>query len=161
MRLFLLPISARRSFIYCDRAFVNKHGVKEAATVKEATGKAQSLLDRATAKAAGLWTQWERADGGWQKTLTTYGNALLRRIPYEEWGLKSFPPLTASLRGAYESGKKPGRISLIFPGTFLPEKTVGQVLTKLAKERQDLHRTRMIGSLIGAPLSLPFALIPV
>jgi hypothetical protein len=161
MRLFLLPISARRSLIYCDRAFVNKRDAKNAATVKEAAGQAQSLLDRATAKAAGLWSQWERAESGWQKTLTTYGNALLRRIPYEEWGLKSFPPLTRSLEGAYKAGKKNGPVPLIFPGTFLPEKAAGQVLGKLAKERQDLHRSRMIGSLIGAPLTLPFALVPV
>jgi Mitochondrial K+-H+ exchange-related len=160
MRLFLLPISARRTLIYCDKSVVAKNG---SAKQPQPPGQksSQSLLDRATTKAANTWTEWERAKGGWKKTLTTYGNALLRRIPYEEWGLKSFPPLTTKLKEAYETGKRSGPIPVIYPSAFLPKLKVGHVLSKLASERQDLHWKRMIGSAIGAPLTLPFALVPM
>jgi hypothetical protein len=160
MRLFLLPISARRTLIYCDRTSVAKNGSNKQIQAQD-NRASQSYLDRATTKAATTWSEWERAQGGWKKTLTTYGNALLRRIPYEEWGLKSFPPLTTKLKEAYETGRTSGPIPVIFPSTFLPKLNVGHVLSKLANERQDLHRKRMIGSAIGAPLTLPFALVPV
>jgi hypothetical protein len=167
MRLFLLPISARRTLIYCDKQKATKRLAAATQSISKSQEKPnerppeQSYLDRITAKAASTWTGWERAEGGWQKTLTVYGNALLRRIPYEEWGLKSFPPLHGSLLEAYKSGKRPLPIDVLFPGSFLPKAMVPSVLQTLATERQELHRRRMWGSAIGAPLTLPFALVPV
>jgi hypothetical protein len=158
MRLFLLPISTRRTLIYCDRS-VGRNVPPSASTT--ATKEPQSYLDRATTKAASTWSDWERADGGWKKTLTGYGNALLRRIPYEEWGLKSLPPLHTKLIDAYEAGKKSTPIQVLYPSSFLPPNRVANSLKTLATERQELHRKRMIGSIIAAPLTLPFALIPM
>jgi len=161
MRLFLLPISTRRTLIYCDRSPLARNVVKSSTTTEKEKDEPQSYLDRATTKAATTWSDWENANGGWKKTLTTYGNAFLRRIPYEEWGLKSLPPLTSKLRDAYDAGKKSTPILVLFPSSFLPTSKVAQTLSTLSMERQDLHRKRMIGSAIGAPLTLPFALIPV
>jgi len=94
--------------------------------------------------------------------VTGYGNAILRRIPYEEWGLKSLPPLTAKRKStALEYAASGVRIPVLFPPSFLATGKVVDVLKKLATERQELHRKRMIWSAVCTPLTLPFALIPV
>jgi Mitochondrial K+-H+ exchange-related len=162
MRLFLLPISARRTLIFCDRSTASRN-VAAIAHSKETKQRPhiQYYVDRAITKATATWSDWERADGGWKKTLTTYGNALLRRIPYEEWGLKSFPPLSDRLKNAYKAASKDDPVHVLFPSAFLPKLRVGHVLHKLATERQELHCKRMIGCAIGAPMTLPLALIPM
>lgn len=149
MRLFLLPISTRRSLIYCER-------------MHEKLASDRTILDRITNKANETWASWEKDDKSWKrwkKTLTAYGNKALRRIPYEEWGLKTIPPLTAKRRQAELEGKE--KVEVIFPGLFLRNEKVPGILQQLATERQALHRKRMIWSIIGMPLSAPFILVPV
>lgn len=149
MRLFLLPISTRRSLIYCER-------------MHEKLASDRTILDRITNKANKTWASWEKDDKSWKrwkKTLTVYGNKALRRIPYEEWGLKTIPPLTAKRRQAELEGKE--KVEVIFPGLFLRNEKVPGILQQLATERQALHRKRMIWSIIGMPLSAPFILVPV
>jgi hypothetical protein len=72
MRLYLIPITSRRTLIYGQRLNKITHAVP-------------SLMDKASAKAAKLWRSWESAEKGWQKKVTEYGNKLFDRIPYEEW----------------------------------------------------------------------------
>ncbi|KAK2630596.1 hypothetical protein QTJ16_001416 [Diplocarpon rosae] len=146
MRLFLLPISTRRTLIYCQR--LNVTGVEQ-----------QGWLDKGTVKAAALWARWEQKDSGWQKKVVDYGNEALKRIPYEEWALKSIPPLSARRKAEGLAGK--GTVEVSFPATMIPPETVTEVLGKLGAERQTLHKTRMVYSFIGMPISAPFALIPV
>lgn len=162
MRLFLLPISARRTLIYCDIAHGSKI-VKSISALKpdQEQIQPQSLLQKATDKASTTWSGWEKADGGWKKTLTSYGNAFLRRIPYQEWGLKSLPPWSTKLGQTYDLAESLTPVDVIFPGGYLRKANVVSILKTLATERQELHRKRMIYSAIGAPLTLPFALIPV
>jgi hypothetical protein len=149
MRLFLLPIATRRTLIYCDRS-----------SLKNVSSQAPpSFIDKLTTKATTTWASWERTEGGWKKKLTTYGDVMFKRIPYQEWGLKSIPALTAKRRGEALDTRKP--VEVVFPGMYLKEAGVGETVRKLAVERQTLHRKRMIWSLIGAPLTLPFALVPV
>lgn len=146
MRLFLLPISTRRTFIYCQRLNV---------TVSDQ----QTLLDKATRRAANLWASWEKKESGWQKKVVDYGNQALKRIPYEEWGLKSIPPLSARRQEMELSGKE--EVQVLFPSALIPEKNVLEVLRILGTEREALHKSRMIYSFIGMPISAPIALIPV
>ncbi|KAF2233656.1 hypothetical protein EV356DRAFT_486706 [Viridothelium virens] len=152
MRLFLLPISTRRTLIYCERV-----------EPKLAAGSKPPLLDRVTQKVSQTWADWEKSEekgiNAWKKTVTRYGNAAFKRIPYEEWGLKSVPPLSNKWREVIRKDKP--KIEVLFPGLFLKEQKVPEILEKLALERQPLHRQRMIWSAIGAPLTLPFALVPI
>jgi hypothetical protein len=175
MRLFLLPLSTRRTFVYCDKHFAistqklitggstskssSQNNTSTASNeLSESQPAAQNYIDKLTTKAATTWSGWEKAEGGWKLQLTKYGNAALRRIPYEEWGLKSFPP--HSKKKAEDSLKgKP--VGVLFPPTFLKQEKVGSTLLTLAKERQSLHKQRMWYCLIGAPLTLPFALVPM
>jgi len=95
----------------------------------------------------------------WQKTLTGFGNQLFKRIPYEEWGLKSIPPLSA--RRASEDIEGEEETEVIYPLSIIKPGRVFDVLQKIATERQALHRKWMWGSIISMPVTLPFALIPM
>ncbi|RDW79610.1 hypothetical protein BP6252_04248 [Coleophoma cylindrospora] len=146
MRLFLFPISTRRTLIYCQRLNVT-------------TSEQQTLLDKGTSRAAALWSSWEKKESGWQKKVVDYGNKALQRIPYEEWGLKSIPPLSARRKEEELSGKE--KVEVSFPGSLIPEATITDLLRKLGTERQSLHKKRMMWSFVGMPISAPIALIPV
>ncbi|KAG4028890.1 hypothetical protein MFRU_018g00030 [Monilinia fructicola] len=146
MRLYLLPISTRRTLIYCQRLNVT-------------TTSEVSLLDKTTTKANNLWASWEKKDSGWQKKVVDFGNNALKRIPYEEWGLKSVPPLSKRRREEELGGKE--KVEVSFPSTFLPNERVSEVLRTLGTERKQLHKARLWASIIGMPIVAPFALVPV
>ncbi|MCJ1250484.1 hypothetical protein MMC30_007712 [Trapelia coarctata] len=146
MRLFLLPISNKRALIYCKRL-----------NIQLTTD--QTIVEKVTARATTTWVKWEGAESGWQKTLTGYGNQLFKRIPYEEWGLKSIPPLSA--RRALKDIEGKEETEVIYPASIIKPGAVFDALQKLATERQALHRKWMWGSIIGMPVTLPFGLIPI
>jgi hypothetical protein len=150
MRLFLLPISTRRTLIYCERALP---------TLAPGATK-PPLTDRIITKSSTLWTNWEKADKGWQKKVTEYGNALFRRIPFEEWGLKTLPPATKAKLEEVDNGKL-GQFECLYPGKFLDAARVGGVLERLGRERQGLHRRKLISSCVWMPVTIPFAAVPV
>lgn len=146
MRLYLLPISTRRTLLYCER-FNSAQSANQ-----------KTIADKVTTRAAALWASWEKKESGWQRTIVNYGNHALRRIPYEEWGLKSVPPLSARRRDDELKGQD--RVELVFPDTVIPaDKAVG-VLNTLATERESLHRRNLVWCLIGMPITAPFALVP-
>lgn len=149
MRLFLLPISTRRSLLYCER-------------LHEKPLAERSILDKVTVKASETWAAWEKdekAVGSWKKKVTFYGNQALKRIPYEEWGLKTIPALTAKRKKAIVEGRE--EYHVIFPGLYLHEQGIPEILRKLATERQAMHRSKLIWSIVGMPFTAPFMLIPV
>lgn len=117
------------------------------------------MTDKVTTRAATLWANWEKNESGWQKKVVEYGNKALQRIPYEEWGLKSIPPLSARRKEDELSGKE--NIEVSFPSSLIPEVKVTEVLRMLGTERQALHKTRMMWSFVGMPITAPVALIPV
>lgn len=146
MRLFLLPLTTRQALIYCQRA-------------AEQTTAKPSLIDRATKKAAETWANWEAADKGWRKTVVYYGNQGLQRIPYQEWGLKSFPPSNPKLQAEQIAANE--KFDVVYPGNVMRKDDVPKVLARLARERKQLHWNRFIGSMVAMPICLPFALVPV
>jgi hypothetical protein len=170
MRVFLIPISSRRAFVYCDSKFASPvSALLKPVAVKAADPNAKPKpwyldIDQVTNKAATTWTEWEQAKNStfdWKRRATTLGNALLRRIPYEEWGLKSFPSLTDKLQKKYEAATNLEPIQVLFPSRVFKEMGVIPLLKQLGTAKQSRHRSLMIGSAIGAPLTLPFAAIPV
>ncbi|KIW96143.1 uncharacterized protein Z519_03210 [Cladophialophora bantiana CBS 173.52] len=146
MRIFLLPLTTRQALVFCQR------GVQKPKTNP-------TIVDRLTAKAAETWAKWEAADRGWRKTVVYYGNQGLQRIPYQEWGLKSFPPSNPKLQAEQiAQGKK---FDVIYPGNVMHKDDVPKVLARLARERKQLHWNRFIGSMVAMPICIPFALVPV
>lgn len=146
MRLFLIPISTRRVLIY-------------ARPLRRDASKELSLLDRTTSKAAETWAKWEEAESGWKKHLVTWGNRVQQRIPFEEWGLKSIPSLKSQQRVDENYGSK--QIDVLYPGNSVRLENVPSILRKIATERQEFHKRKMWWSFGIAPLTAPFALVPV
>ena len=93
MRLFLLPISTRRSLLYCQRL-----AASPSSSTSSSTSTISKYTERITQKASTTWLEWERKESGWQKKVVVYGNKLFQRLPYQEYGLKSVPPLTRARR---------------------------------------------------------------
>ena len=147
MRLYLLPISTRRTLLYCQRA-------NNAATTDK-----QTLMDKVQGRAARLWADWEKKDKGWQKKVVEYGNYAVRRIPYEEWGLKSVPPLSKQRQDDEKTGLS--KVEVVFPKTLIATDRVPGILERLSTEREALHKRRLIWCLVGMPLSAPMALVPM
>ena len=150
MRLFLLPVSTRRSLIYCE---------KLPSTQSPAS---RSLLDKLTTKASETWVAWEqdsKAPLNWKKRVTTAGNQALNRIPFEEWGLKTPPAPTPTRKKAILSGDE--KYQVLYPGLFLPKEKVPGILERLAMEKQGTYRRKMIWSIIAMPFTAPFALVPM
>lgn len=148
MRLYLLPISTRRTLLYCQRL----------EPLTGSSGK-KSYSERIQEKAAKTWASWEQRDKGWQKTVVTYGNRALRRIPYEEWGLKSVPPLSERRRIQEVEGTD--KVEVAYPKSLIPTNRVFGIVRTLATDREALHRKKLIWCLVGMPITAPVALIPV
>lgn len=147
MRLFLLPVSTKKSLIYCPR-------------ISQQLQKKQNYIDRITTKAATKWLSWEQADKGWKKQLTSYGNKLFQRLPYEEWGLKSIPPLDTRL-SVQELGESQ-KSRLEYPRSVIKHDAAEESLKNLAaEERQAFHNKWMWASFIGMPITAPIGLIPM
>lgn len=123
------------------------------------SGTKPPVQDRIVNKVATTWASWEKYEKGWQKKVTVYGNAMAKRIPFEEWSLKSMP--SANDKRLQEASSGQVRYECLYPAAFVKEEKVSEILSKLATERQELHRKRMIACLTIAPFTIPFALVPV
>lgn len=152
MKLYLLPISTRRTLIYAQR--LQPSG---------ALSSTPTYLDKATTRAAKLWAGWEQKDSGWQRKVVDWGNKAMKRIPFEEWGLKSIPPLSArrDKKEGAELTERERMVEVEFPGVVIPESKVLEVLRKIGSEREALHRKRLVWCVVGMPISAPIALVPV
>ena len=89
------------------------------------------------------------------------GNAALRRIPYEEWALKSIPPLSTRRKAEELQEKGEKHVEVSFPKTLIPEETVMELLRKLGTERQNFHKWTLIKCGLGMPIVAPLGLVPV
>lgn len=146
MRLYLLPISTRRTLLYCQK-------------LNAPASEKKTWSDWLQTKASRTWSGWEKKESGWQKSVVSYGNQVLRRIPYEEWGLKSVPPLSQRRKQVELKGTE--KVEVVYPKSLIAMDRVPKILRTLATEREALHKRRLIWCFIGMPITAPVALLPV
>ncbi|KAF3909618.1 hypothetical protein AA313_de0206731 [Arthrobotrys entomopaga] len=142
MRLFVIPLTSRRAFVYGHRV------------VQPA--QKPSIIDRVITKSSDLWLRWEKHEKGWKKHVTTWGNGMLRRIPYHEWSLKSIPTISRKIP---DSDRQ--KVPVIYPPSVMTPVEIPGLLQKLSTERSGEHRRRMMWCFIGMPLTIPFVAIPM
>ncbi|CAH0015416.1 unnamed protein product [Clonostachys rhizophaga] len=147
MRIYLLPLSTRRTLLYAHRVHI------------PTTDTNQNIADKIVGFAAKKWAEYEKKESGWQRKLVDYGNHAFRRIPYEEWGLKSIPPLSKRRRAEELGGQDD--VELVFPGATIPAHRAQSILKTLATERESLHRKRLMLSFVAMPFTAPVAILPV
>ena len=144
MRLLLLPLTRSGSHIilYAHRS-----------PVTLAPGATVPYPERILNYTAKKWHEWEHSDTNWQLKVTAWGNGMFKRLPYQEWGLKSLGP-----RKAGEDAK----VQVQWPKDIAQEETVMQTLHQLGgEERKRFHWRRLVGTVAGMPLSAPFAIVPM
>ena len=117
-------------------------------------------IEKITARGSEVWLYWEKKPRGVKKRITIYGNKLFQRLPFEEWGLKSVPPLWAKRKEEELQGKIKSHVE--YPQSLLKQEAVQKALKQYgSNERQQYHRKWFWGSVIGMPLSTPAAIIPM
>lgn len=147
MRLFLLPISTRQSLIYCQR-------------LNQQLSAETTYIDKLTTRGTNLWLGWEKKESGWQKKVTTYGNKLFQQLPYQEWGLKSIPPLSARRQEEEIKGEK--EVDLEYPKALMEPPQVQDVLRMYGSdEKQEFHTKWLWRSILGMPITIPVGLLPM
>ena len=148
MRLFLLPISTRRTLLYCEPLSRGTSAVQ------------QSYLDKAVNKANTTWAAWESSNSSIKLKITEWGNKMFRRIPFEEWGLKTIPGAPkAEVEGSIARKVWEVKYPSLYQG--LAGEPVMKTLQRLATERQPFHKQRALWCFAGMPCTIPFALLPM
>lgn len=172
MRLLVVPLSVRTSMVYCQTAALPR------------ARQTPRLDERLVERANKTWNKFAESDKQWQRKIVDWGNLAMERISYNEWGLKTIPE-----RGKYLRRIKPAedaaeaeaehisvaefekredlkstdleQVRVDFPGSVLSSLEAESRLRTLANHGIAHHTKYFWLSTIGAPLTLPVALLPV
>ncbi|CAN6653883.1 hypothetical protein TRVA0_026S02234 [Trichomonascus vanleenenianus] len=131
--------------------------------------------DRLVKKASEFWTKWSNSDKQWKKTIVGWADRAMENISYDEWSLKTIPAKDAIMRRTKEKEhvtpayvhkqqlKSHDMESIVveYPSQLMSTAQASGRLKSLAERGLSHHRRYMWLSLIGAPLTLPVAAIPV
>lgn len=160
LKLFALPLSKQLPTSTKQPIFY-LHAKKPTIT---STAKL-SLATKATNKAADFWFKLGQApDNSWKRKAYTTGEKFMDRIEYEEWSLKAIDtelaPPSWSLGNGTEGGED-GKVTLLYPPSLLSPGPLLDSLKSQLNHREPHHKNAMYKCLVGAPLTFPFAIIPV
>ncbi|SCZ98357.1 BZ3500_MvSof-1268-A1-R1_Chr3-2g06318 [Microbotryum saponariae] len=137
---------------------------------KEVGKRQLSYVTRATLWASGTWEGFGKADEGtWKRRAYVIGARFMDKIEFEEWALKAIDPaLSPKPWAAIKAGsdgvaarRQEDKVSLIYPSSILKEPELKESLRKQLDHREPLHKKAMYKCILFAPLTFPFAIIPV
>lgn len=175
-----LPITTKRSYFYCNHrpSVLDKSQLKTFPLVTKIETKATGLVKKG-------WNKLANSENRINKSIIKYVTKLLYTIPYEENCLRSFPSRNSMIREVNEEAVSRGkiktdsgalvqqeitnlnipseqlkRIPLIHPDFQKPQLVLDQ-LRQLGEVNRPTHLKYSIACLVGVPLTLPFALVPV
>lgn len=168
MRLVVIPLSLKRSMVYCQW------------DTKTATQGKPRIDERLVQRATSAWNNFSKSETKWKQKIVSWANAAMEKIPYDEWSLKTIPARSSVLRRLNSSvsnettgqqvstsaanglnDKNLKAITVIYPKTCLSASVVRTRLEKLSSAGISYHTKYMWLSAIGAPLTLPVAIVPI
>ncbi|EMR08885.1 hypothetical protein PNEG_02669 [Pneumocystis murina B123] len=144
MKLFIIPITRNRFFLYCHQNSIHSK---------------PSLIDKFTNKVGDLWKNWGQSEIKWKKRLVELGNKIVDSLPYEEWSLRNIPS-RKKVDQIQGTGSSQYKVTVHYPTSIGPEKAIFTI-SDLVERRALFHKRWMIFSIIGTPFTLPLALIPI
>ncbi|KAK9347776.1 mitochondrial K+-H+ exchange-related-domain-containing protein [Lipomyces starkeyi] len=164
MRIIILPLSTSSRLIITQRTASHPLPPR--------------LDDRLAQRAHIIWSKWENSTTWWKIKVTKWGNAAMDRISYDEWSLKGVPRPPVGLFASrpkkwWEFWKRSDdlrdrevlmgtkRVPLLYPPHLIKEHDAVESVRQLAEKGLPYHFKYMLLSLVGAPLTLPVALIPL
>jgi len=145
---------------------------------KDLATRATNLITGATNFAASKWEELGKVEkSNWKYKTYMRGEKLMDRIEYEEWLLKALDASTApklwSKRPKVSNGdtssvsnetlaqSHESHVPLYFPPSLISESGLMNNFKGLLEYRESHHQSAMTKALLVAPLTLPFALVPV
>jgi len=189
LRLLALPLCRNPELVYyyaSKRKSASKAGNEDPSlsnvastsgssqTADNMTEKASRLVTKATNKATEQWEKFGKApQGNWKHRIYMQGEKLMDRVDYEEWLLKALDASAAPKlltrrpkpgdlsEGTATSSSEDEQIPLYFPSSFMSDFEVVQDLKQMLDHREPHHNDLMKKSLYVAPLTFPFAILPV
>lgn len=184
MRLVAIPLARLRPGAQPVATFVAQRLPSSTTTSRYSSHAKLPLFTRLLARASDFWLGLGR-DGqepgkklavfDWKRRTFAAGEKLMDRIEYEEWALKAIDPVFGpSLKHAtpeqnqqQQQHQTPSQstsrqtVSLLYPPTLITSASLLTSLSSLTARRTPHHRSRLVWCIIGMPLTIPFALIPI
>ncbi|BGO96027.1 hypothetical protein NBRC10512_002445 [Rhodotorula toruloides] len=167
LKLLALPLSQPKSTTHPPPFLL--HAVRQSLQTASADAKRQDqpavtrYTHKAIDKAADLWAGLGKADEGtWKRRAYVLGERMMDRIEYEEWALKAIDPaLAPKLVSSKDSAHVKETVDVLFPPSLLDDKALLSSLKASLEHREPHHRSAMWRCLLLAPVTLPFAIVPV
>ncbi|EST10009.1 Protein of unknown function DUF2343 [Kalmanozyma brasiliensis GHG001] len=185
MRLIAIPLARARPTSHPISTFVAQTASRAAekaladAAAKKTDGANTPQLPFTTRmlnKASAFWMDLGRTDQtstlDWKRRTYVTGEKLMDRIEYQEWALKGIDPAMgphlirgqAKDAGNQEAGTdiaKLDHVPLLYPPSLLQPERLLKNLKNLTDHRTPHHYRRFWYCVVGMPITIPFALIPV
>ncbi|CAD6892473.1 unnamed protein product [Tilletia laevis] len=147
----------------------------------EVQAKKLPLASRLSARASAFWVSLgepnTKSTFDWKRRTHSLGERIMDTVEYDEWALKGIDPaLAPSLKHptSHQSDSEPTstaneanphqeqvNIPLLYPPSLLKPNVLLSSLRTLTEHRTPHHRKWFWVCFIGAPLTAPFALVPV
>ncbi|SNX81711.1 uncharacterized protein MEPE_00416 [Melanopsichium pennsylvanicum] len=185
MRLIAVPLARARptshpisTFVAQTASRAAEKAVADAATIHKDDAKQAQLpfTTRMLNKASAFWMDLGRTDQkstlDWKRRTYVLGERLMDRIEYQEWALKGIDPalgphlIRREAKDAVAVKSDGGipkldHVPLLYPPTLLDPKKLMKSLKNLTDHRTPHHYRRFWYCVVGMPITIPFALVPV